>query len=145
MNENGNKYALAALRERRAVIGGEITETERKLRYLRDALTYIDGALRQFDPDSDPTTIAGKRPYRRTKLFKKGKLNTLILNALRERGRPMGLAEIVSAIVSILGHGEVITKEITPRVRAGLLYLTTIRRLTVKTGDRATARWAIKP
>ncbi len=35
MNENGNQYALAALKERRASIDGEMRECERRLRYLR--------------------------------------------------------------------------------------------------------------
>ena len=143
MNENSNKYALAALRERRAAIGGEITLTERKLRYLRESLKHIDGTLRLFDPDADPKDIAAKRPYKRVKLFGKGKLNNLILDALRVGARPMSLAEIVGAIIATLGYGEDASKGMTARVRANLLYLTAVRGLTVKTGDRVTARWAI--
>lgn len=143
MNENSNKYALAALRERRAAIGGEITLTERKLRYLRELLKHIDGTLRLFDPDADPKDIAAKRPYKRVKLFGKGKLNNLILDALRVGARPMSLAEIVGAIIATLGYGEDASKGMTARVRANLLYLTAVRGLTVKTGDRVTARWAI--
>ena len=51
MNELGNKYALAALRERRAEMSGEITSIERRLRDLRASLVHVDATLRLFDPD----------------------------------------------------------------------------------------------
>jgi hypothetical protein len=73
MNELGNKYALAALRERRAEIAGEITSTERRLAYLREALGHIDGTLRLFDPAADPSAIPRRRPYKQVKLFGAGK------------------------------------------------------------------------
>ena len=67
-NELTDKYALGAFRERRAKNGGEITETEEPLRYLRRQ-PNIDGTLRLFDPDADPSKIKTKRTYRRVKLF----------------------------------------------------------------------------
>ena len=53
-NEKSNQYALHALRERRASIAGEITHLERRLRYLRQAITHLDGALVVLNPDADP-------------------------------------------------------------------------------------------
>jgi hypothetical protein len=144
MNDLSNKYALAALRERRAAMAGEITLAERKLRHLRETIVHIDATLRLFDPDADPTTIANKRPYKRVKLFGAGKLNRLILDALRAGVVPMTLPEIVGSIVATLGYGEDAAKGMTNRVRANLLYLTKVSELTVKTGDRATARWGLK-
>jgi hypothetical protein len=79
MRDTSNIYALAALRERRAEIVGEITSIEARLRGLRDSLVHIDGTLRLFNPDYDPKTVPAKRPYRRVKLFGAGKLNRLIL------------------------------------------------------------------
>jgi hypothetical protein len=143
MNDLGNKYAEAALKERRAVMAGEIVTTERRLRYLRQGLKHIDGALRLFNPDSDPTKIAAKRPYRRVKLFGAGKLNRLILDALREGARPMALLEIVGSIVATLGYGEEAAKGMRNRVRANLLYLTSVRGMTVKMGERVGAKWAL--
>ena len=67
MNENGNRYAIAALRERRAALDGEVKECDRKLRYLREAIGHIDATLSLFDPNGDPKEITAKRPYKRVK------------------------------------------------------------------------------
>jgi hypothetical protein len=80
MNENGNRYAIAALRERRAALDGEIKECDRKLRYLREAIGHIDATLSLFDPNGDPKEITAKRPYKRVKLFASGKLGRLVLD-----------------------------------------------------------------
>jgi len=145
MNENSNQYALAALRERRAALAGEITETERHLRRMREMVVHLDATLVLFDPNANPKAIRGKRPYRRAKLFGAGKLNALILDALREGARPMTTAEVVAAIVATLGYGADAAKGMTHRVRANLLYLVKVRGLVTKDGERETAKWALKP
>jgi hypothetical protein len=73
LNELGNKYPLAAIRERRAEMAGEITSLQKRLRQLRESLVHVDATIRLFDPDGDPTKIPGKRPYKRVKLFGAGK------------------------------------------------------------------------
>jgi hypothetical protein len=98
MNELGNKYALAALRERRAEMAGEIASIQKRLRQLRESMVHLDATLRLFDPDAEPTKIPGKRPYKRVKLFGAGKLNRMILAALRRGGKPMTTAEVVAAL-----------------------------------------------
>lgn len=142
MNENGNRYAVAALKERRASIDGEIKQCRDKLRYLTDALVHIDATLSLFDPSGDPKTIVAKRPYRRVKLFGAGKLNWLILEAMRKSDRPMSTPEIVAAIVTELDYGADAAKGMTHRVRANLTYLAQAKRV-VKEGDRFTARWSL--
>lgn len=143
MNELGNKYAIAALRERRAEIAGEITSIERRLRDLRESLVHVDGTLRLFDPSMDPSRIAPKRPYKRVKLFGAGKLNRLILDALRDATGPMTTREVITAIVAQLGYGEDAAKAMSHRVRANLLYLSKSRGLVVKEGERQSARWSL--
>jgi hypothetical protein len=81
-NSLPNQYALAALKERRAAIAGEITSLESRLRYLRQLIEHVDGTLWIFASDLDPGTIPEKKPYKRVKLFKAGELNRLILTAL---------------------------------------------------------------
>jgi hypothetical protein len=61
---------------------------------------HVDATIRLFDPKGDPTKIPGKRPYRRVKLCGAGKLNRLILGALRRGERPMTTAEVVASIVA---------------------------------------------
>ena len=144
MNELGNKYALAALRERRAELAGEIAQAERRLAYLREMVAHVDATIRLFDPEADPDTIPRKKPYKRVKLFGAGKLNRLILDTLREAGRPMTTQEVIAAIVTRLGYGEDAGKAMSHRVRANLAYLVRSRPEEVrKEGERAGARWTL--
>jgi hypothetical protein len=143
MNENGNRYAIAALRERRAALDGEIKECDRKLRYLREAIGHIDATLSLFDPNGDPKKITAKRPYKRVKLFASGKLGRLVLDALRRGARPMTTREIVASIVEKVGYGPDAAKGMSHRVRANLLYQSKVVGRVVKTGERETARWSL--
>jgi hypothetical protein len=145
VNELSNKYALAALRERRAEMAGEIASLQKRLRQLQENMVHVDATLRLFDPDSDPTKRPGKRPYKRVKLFGAGKLNRLILGALRRGERPMTTGEVVASIVAELGYGPDAAKGMTNRVRANLQYLVRHRGLVSKEGERQSARWALKP
>ncbi len=140
---NANKYALAAIRERRAELSGEITSLESRLRHLRCSLVHVDATLRLFAPDADPEEIRAKKPYRRTKLFGAGKLNRLILGALRRGARPMTTAEVVDSIIAELGYGEDAKAGMRNRVRANLQYLSRVRGSVVKAGERAGATWGL--
>jgi hypothetical protein len=95
MNDLSNKYALAALKERRAAIAGEISSLESRLRYLRQLVEHVDGTLRMFS-DIDPCTIPPKKPYKRVNLFKEGELNRLVLGALRKAGKPLSTEEVTA-------------------------------------------------
>lgn len=143
MENKSNQYAAAAIRERRAELAGEITTLESRLRHLRESLVHVDATLRMFAPGYDPATIAPKRPYKRVKLFGAGKLNWLILAALRKAGKPLTTLEVVASIVADLGYGDDAAKGMKNRVRANLLYLAKVRGSVVKEGDRATAVWSL--
>ena len=105
MNENGNTYAIGALKRRRAEIDGEIQASEARLRSLNEALCHLDATLALFDPDYDPKTIRAKRRYDRAKLFGGGKLTRLILDALRRSERPLSTAEVIAAIAAEMNFG----------------------------------------
>jgi hypothetical protein len=143
MNDNGNRYALAALKERRASIDGEIQACELRLRSLNEALCHLDAALSLFDPDYDPKTIRAKRRYDRAKLFGGGKLTRLILDALRRSERPLATAEVIAAIAAEMNFGSDVPAGVKARVRAGLRYLRKVRGSVVKEGERATAVWRL--
>ena len=140
MNDNGNRYALAALKERRASIDGEMRECERRLRYLRDMLGHLDATLSIFDPAGNPKAIVAKRPYKRVKLFGPGKLSRLILDALRKAERPLSAPEVTAAVVAELEYGPEAAAGMATRVRATLIYLAK-RGSLVKEGERKTAVW----
>ena len=143
MNELGNKYALAALRERRAELSGEIMHLESRVRHLRTSLGHLDASLAILDPERDPKAIPNKR-VRRVKLFGHGKLNRMVMDALREGSRPMTTLEITEAICARLSYGEAAKRSMRNRVRANLLYLCKARGVIEKEGACETARWQLR-
>jgi hypothetical protein len=143
MKETSNKYALAALRERRAELAGEIKTLESRLRHIRDSLVHVDATLRLFDPDGNPNSIRPKRPYKRVKLFGQGKLNRLILDALRKSTQPLRTQEVIDAIAAAVDFGPDAANGLKGRVRSNLTYLARVRGAILKDGDRETATWRV--
>ncbi len=143
MEPTTNQYALAALKERRATIAGEISSLEDRLRYLRKMAEAVDHTIRLFNPDLDGSAIPAKKPYKRVKLFNAGELNRLILDALRKAGKPLSTGEVTDAVVAELGHGPDAKRGMTNRVRANLNYLLRERKLVTKLGDRLSATWIL--
>ena len=142
LSENANRYAMAALRERRAEMSGELTRLERQVRHLKASMVHMDATLRLMDPERDPNEIPSKRPYVRTKLFGAGKLNRLIMDAMRKGARPMSTAEVVDGIVADLGYGDDAASGLRNRVRANLRYLEKGGRVT-KEGSGPGALWRL--
>ncbi len=143
MNEKGNRYALAALRDKRATIASEIVALERQLRHRKDMLVHVDSCLRLLDPSIEIGAIKNKRRPQRIKLFRQGELGRLILGALREAGAPLSTAEIVARVIAAGGHKDGARATMAPRVRGNLAYLE--RRGKVrKSGEGKSARWRLE-
>lgn len=140
--ENGNRYALAALKDKRATLAGEIAYLKKKLAWGEDALSHIDACLRLMDPEADPSSLPAKRTYRRVKLFRQGELGRIILDALRRAGKPVGTHAIVSALLQAGGHSESARPTMMPRVRGNLAYLERNGKVT-KTGHGRAVTWAL--
>jgi hypothetical protein len=138
----GDRYALSALKHKRASIASDIVETERKLRHLKESLVHVDATLLLLDPEANPEGIRNKRPVKRIKLFRQGELGRMILDALRDAPGELSTAEIVSALLVAGGHGESARRTMAPRVRGDLAYLGR-RRLVVKSGNGKTTRWSL--
>ena len=139
----GDRYALSALRNRRALLAAEIVSLERKIRHCKESLVHVDATLRLLDESIDIDAIPNKRPPKRIKLFGQGQLGRLILGALREaEGRPLATQEIVSAILRAGGHGESARRAVGGRVRGNLAYLER-RGKVAKEGDGRNASWSL--
>jgi hypothetical protein len=141
MNEKSNRYAINALKERRAEIHGEIEACRRRMESLTEAIVHLDASLALLDPTYNPASVRPKRPYRRAKLFGGRKLTGLILDALRRAERPLTTQEVVSAI-TIGVNGGAGAPNVTKRVRMALRYLAK-RGAIVKEGERKTANWRV--
>ena len=142
MNEKGNRYAIAALKDRRATLAGEIVKFKQGIRDREEQLSHLDATLRILDPDYRADTIAPKR-LRRVKLFGGGELNRLIADALRRaEGKPLSTPQIADRIIEAKGYGHDAKAALIRRVRANLSYLLRNGRVEKK-GERATARWRL--
>ena len=84
MNEKGNKYAIAALKDRRATMAGEIVQMKEGIAYREEQPSHLDAVLREFNPSYRADTLPPKR-LRPVKLFGNGELNRLIADALRRQ------------------------------------------------------------
>ena len=132
MNERSSRYAINALKERRAEIDGEIEAYRRCLENLTEAIVHLDASIALLDPTYDPASVRPKRLYRRAKLFGGRKLTGLILDALRRAERPLSTQEVVSAIA---GSRRRSAPNVTKRVRMALRYLAK-RGAVAKEGER---------
>ena len=141
MNERSSRYAINALKERRAEIDGEIEAYRRCLEDLTEAIVHLDASIALLDPTYDPASVRPKRLYRRAKLFGGRKLTGLILDALRRAERPLSTQEVVSAIAAEVGGGAG-APLITKRVGMGLARLAR-RGAVVRGGERRAAVWRI--
>jgi hypothetical protein len=81
-----DRYALSALRKRRALLAAEIIQLEHQVRARKDSLVHVDAILKLLDPDYDSGTIRPRRIPQRIRLFRQGELARLILGALRDAG-----------------------------------------------------------
>src|SRR5450755_1750438 len=105
-NELGNRYALHALRDKRATLAGEIADLKKQLAWRVQQLDHVDACLTIFEPSGDPSTIPAKLVRRRVKLFCQGELGRMIVDALRRAGKPLGTHQITTALLEAGGHGE---------------------------------------
>ena len=142
MNENGNCYALHALRDKRATLAGEIADLKKQLAWRVSQLDHVDACLTIFEPGFDPQKIGLKRPRKRVKLFRQGELGRLIIDALRRAGKPLGTHDVVSALLVAGGYGESARPSLTTRVRGNLAYLERESKVA-KSGKASTARWSL--
>jgi hypothetical protein len=73
-------------------------------------------SIRDLDPSVDPDSIPNKRTIKHIRLFKKGELGCHIPGARKAERKPLGRAEIVSALVNIGGFDpRLVAHDLEPR------------------------------
>lgn len=143
MNELGNRYALAALKDKRATLAGEIAALKKQLAWKAEQLAHVDATIAVFDPAYDAATQKLKRPRKRVKLYRQGELSRSVIDVLRRAGKPLSTPEIVSRLMEAQGHGEDARNALTPRVRSNLQYLHRQRGTVEKVGTGRNCLWAL--
>lgn len=142
MNELGNRYALAALKDTRAKLAGEIAAAKASIKWKQGQLEHVDATLRILDPTLDPKGLPVSRPRKRIKLFRQGELGRMVVDALRRAGKPLGTQDVTTAVLQAGGHGESVRPAMTPRVRGNLCYLEKAGKVT-KDGRGQSVTWSL--
>jgi hypothetical protein len=97
-------YAISGLRRKRACLAGEIEIRDRATAKMREQLTAIDATLRLFHPDADPEHITPIRPFViRNVWFRRRKQTRLVLEAMRDAGKPLPLSQIADYVMRTKG------------------------------------------
>ena len=66
----GDRYALSALKKKRATLASEMVQLERQLRHRREALGHVDATLRLLDPTVEIDAIPKEAPEEQEKVVK---------------------------------------------------------------------------
>lgn len=93
-----NTQVMAALIEKRRQLAGQVELAQRSFRELVHQLNALDAALRVFDPTID-LPAPRERPVAIQSPSFRGEMVRLILSALRENGKPMGVAAITDKVM----------------------------------------------
>jgi len=145
MNERsrGARYAISALKNKRATLAAEIVQLESQIKARKHSLEHVDACLRLLDPSVDVDAIPNKRVAKHINLFRQGELGRLVLGALRNaHGKPLSTADVVDVVVADGGYGDAARAAMRARVRSNLAYLER-RGKVEKVGERGGARWAL--
>ena len=143
MNDLSNKYALAALKRKRAAFAGEILDYKKKIKWREEQLKHLDATIRVFEPDFDIESIPASRPQKRVKLFRQGELGRMLLDALRKADEPLSSREIAAEVIQAMGHSESSLPAMAQRVRSNLSYHEKQTGRVVKVGKGADAKWKL--
>jgi hypothetical protein len=98
-------HVISALREKRAELSGELIAAEKRILQLRTDIDSLDGAIRVFDPTSEPHKIRPILRRKKSAFIPRGQCSRAILDMLRRADSPMTAREISCPACSALPAG----------------------------------------
>src|SRR3954451_6703719 len=102
--------ATAALIRKRAELAGEAEAVDARLGQLRADLVHLDAAIRILCPEAEPELIRPRKPSRKgCDWFGRQELPRLILDSLRDNGRPLSCVEIAREVMARKGASQTAT------------------------------------
>ncbi len=112
------RYAITALKAKRAELAGELDELERERIALKSKLVHIDQTLKLMGFNGNPAEIPRKRSYRRE--FKRGELQRMVFEIINTASVPPTNAEIAAEVIRRNGwdiHDEDLRSSMTGKVK----------------------------
>ncbi|HEX3860360.1 MAG TPA: hypothetical protein VHY35_01555 [Stellaceae bacterium] len=89
-------YTISELHDKRSELAGEIIQTEKRVKQLRDDLAHVEATIRILRPGIDLPKLVPKRVEYRPRYFKRGALALTIRNYMREHGEePVAVVDMM--------------------------------------------------
>ena len=92
-----DRYAITALKAKRAELAGELDELERERQAIKLKLVHIDQSLKLLGFNGNPAEIPSRRSYHRE--FKRGELQRLAIDIINSSSVPPNNSEIAAEII----------------------------------------------
>ena len=144
MNDLGNQYALAALRDRRADLVCEIRHLEKQARTARETVAHLDATLLALNPKNFRQDDRGRPIARITGYFGYKEIPRLCMDVLRQSEHPMTVRELAKNIIARKGLERSNALDGLVYTRVAQLMRSGLRRGVVKRGDRGVAaEWSV--
>ena len=94
-------HVVTALISKRAELAGLIEHHQKEMGRLADDLAHLDATLKLFSPEIDLRTIRAKAHRMRSRLFRPGECQRLVLDIFREaQGAALSSRQIGQALVA---------------------------------------------
>jgi hypothetical protein len=87
-------HVISALTSKRAELAGLIDHHRKEINRISDEVKTLDATIKLFEPEYRISSIKSKRHQRKNSIFKHGEANKLILDILRDSGKPINTVNI---------------------------------------------------
>jgi hypothetical protein len=96
-------HVVAALKDKRAELSGDIADLEKRIGQHRADLLHVDAVLRLFAPEFEPATIPPRAVRRPNSWFRPGELARLLLEVLRTAPAALTVRDITVQVMERRG------------------------------------------
>ncbi|MDD5277863.1 MAG: hypothetical protein PHR16_17540, partial [Methylovulum sp.] len=96
-------HVISALTAKRSELAGLVAHHRKEMIRFSEEVKTIDATIKLFEPDYRIQTIKTKRHQKKNDFFKHGEAHRLILDILREAGKPLSTNDIAQAVMSVKG------------------------------------------
>jgi hypothetical protein len=96
-------HVISALVDKRSEIAGLVAHHRKEITRLSEEVKTVDAVIKLFEPDYRIDAIRPNRYQKQNAFFKHGEAHRLILNVLREFGKPLSTNDIAKAVMARAG------------------------------------------
>jgi len=98
-------HVISALVAKRSELAGLVAHHRKEMARLSEEVKTVDATIKLFAPCYRTESIKPKRHQKPNGFFVHGEANRMILDILRESGKPLSTGDITNLLISIKGIG----------------------------------------